>query len=331
MDSKQTQMRFRTELEISRYNPESLKLDINKPIIGIGSCFADNITSKMKEHLWDSQNPSGALYNPLSISKILRIALRNEVDSAKEIENSIFNDGNFWHSFLGDSSFSGRTEEDVSARLSASLDTLRNYLERAEAIFITFGTARCYFSADKPDYIVANCHKLPQKNFIRRCLSVEEITSEWEILIERIKSFNANLNIIFTVSPIRHLKDGLSENTISKSTLQIAINQLCKKYEFCHYFPAYEIMIDDLRDYRFYNSDMVHPSQQAIDYIWEKFCECYISPKDMEILKTARSLAAGLQHKSILENGEEREERQAKIRMKLQKFLTEHPGLKLLE
>lgn len=325
-------MKFRTELDIVKFRP-SFSLDPNKPVIAVGSCFAANIAEKMRESLWEVSTPFGTLYNPFSISTAIRSALSQDKET---YEKSIFCHNGIYHSILGDSSFSSRSAEDVVTRLVAGANAFNQFLNLSRndeserfkgkscqpsiTLIVTFGTAWCYFLREDPRKVVANCHKLPTECFTRRRITVEEIINDWDKLLRLLNNRFPALQIILTVSPVRHLKDGFHENTLSKATLQMAAEEICSRHHYCHYFPAYEIIIDDLRDYRFYAEDMTHPSDKAINYIWQKFQECYLTPDGMKILKEGENLFKGLGHRSILETEEERKARIELIKEKIKIF-----------
>lgn len=289
-------MRFRTE-----YAPTAAGFTLNpeKPVLLLGSCFADNITRRMRFCRWDAENPFGVLFNPLSIASILRISLCNNTPH-KDIDDSIFeNDGHF-HSWLFDSKKSGTSRETVYSNIEKSVTAFKDKLENSEALFITFGTSWCYFLNGKEDYIVANCHKQPQQLFTRRRLGINEITDTWRELAQIIHDKYPKLQIIFTVSPVRHLKDGFEGNARSKATLLLAVENICSHFDFCHYFPAYEIVNDDLRDYRFYASDLTHPSDTAVDYIWEILQSTYLDQRGISLLKEGEKTTRRELHRSII-------------------------------
>lgn len=315
-------MKFRTELDISKFRT-SFRLNPQHSIIGIGSCFASNITYKMQEHLWDAINPFGTLYNPLSIALAIRTALNDNRQSATE---AVFESNRLYHTWLGDSSFSSRSVTEVVAKINKACDLFIERMETNPDLIITFGTAWCYFMASSPDKVVANCHKMPASLFTRRRISVREIVEVWSDLLSDLQTRYPDLNIILTVSPVRHLKDGFHENTISKSILLLAIEELCSKFTFCHYFPAYELIMDDLRDYRFYASDLTHPSSDAINYIWEKFQDCYLDPEGVKRIKEGGALSRALAHRSILESPEEYRQRVARIKSEIDKFTNAKPS-----
>ncbi|MCH5240642.1 MAG: GSCFA domain-containing protein [Muribaculaceae bacterium] len=272
-------MNFHTE-----YIPSSklLTLSPEKPTLLIGSCFSQNMTAKMREHGWEASNIAGTLYNPLSIALVIDILLdlNNGID--RFIDSlSIYN--GVWNSSLFDSSFSSLNCDDSIAHFRNSQILFNDFLSRGQQLILTFGTSICYFDIESKQ-AVGNCHKKPSNSFFKRRLTVEEIASIWEKSIKKLKDKFPYLKIIFTVSPVRHLKDGFVGNALSKSVLLLAVEEICNNNNTI-YFPAFEILNDDLRDYRFYANDLVHPSDSAIQYIWEKFIESFLSPQGIKFIE----------------------------------------------
>ena len=242
-------------------------------ILLLGSCFADNIGKKFEEYYFQiSSNPFGTLYNPVSIANSLSPV-------ACSLLPITYHNG-MWHSMMHHGAFSNVDKDELLRRCEQSLCHMNRALQEASVIIVTFGTAWVY---EYHGEVVANCHKLPAKDFVRRRLTVEEIVQKWLPIIEQM----SDKRWIFTVSPIRHIKDGLHENQISKAVLLQAVDYLTANSVLASYFPSYEIMLDELRDYRFYAEDMLHPSQVAVDYIWQRFAETYFSSdtcKEMRVL-----------------------------------------------
>jgi hypothetical protein len=242
-------------------------------ILLLGSCFADNMGKKFKEYYFQtSSNPFGTLYNPVSIA-----------NSLSPVESSLlpitYHNG-MWHSMMHHGAFSHSDRDKLLRSCEQSQNLMNRALQEASFILVTFGTAWVYEYKGK---VVANCHKLPAKDFVRRRLTIEEIVQVWMPIVEQM----SDKRWIFTVSPIRHIKDGLHENQISKSILLQAVDYLTSNSASASYFPSYEIMLDELRDYRFYAEDMLHPSQVAVDYIWQRFADSYFSSdtcKEMRVL-----------------------------------------------
>lgn len=242
-------------------------------ILLLGSCFADNMGKKFEEYYFQtSSNPFGTLYNPVSIA-----------NSLSPVESSLlpitYHNG-MWHSMMHHGAFSHSDRDKLLRSCEQSQNLMNRALQEASFILVTFGTAWVYEYKGK---VVANCHKLPAKEFVRRRLTIEEIVQVWMPIVEQM----SDKRWIFTVSPIRHIKDGLHENQISKSILLQAVDYLTSNSASASYFPSYEIMLDELRDYRFYAEDMLHPSQVAVDYIWQRFADSYFSSdtcKEMRVL-----------------------------------------------
>ncbi|MCM1489817.1 MAG: GSCFA domain-containing protein [Muribaculum sp.] len=288
-------MKFRTE-----YLPvkSGLVLDPGHPVVLVGSCFASNIAEKMRECRWNAFNGVGTLYNPLSIAKVLDL-LVFAGDSAEIVKDSLFRSEGYVHSWLFDSHFSRMSESECLAEIERVGKALVETLENAQTLIVTFGTSWCYFLNEKENYVVANCHKMPQSMFTRRRVSVEEISPLWIDLCGRLKKRFPDLSIMFTVSPVRHLKDGFEGNARSKAMLLLAVEEICGNVEDAMYFPAYEIVTDDLRDYRFYASDLVHPSEQAVEYLWEIFIGTFLDENGEQMLKEGSKAYKRLNHRPI--------------------------------
>jgi len=271
-------MKFRTEISVPA---SDFKITHDCKIVMMGSCFAENMASKFLNAGFSiDENPFGIAYNPSSLSKNLNRLLYNRPFVADEL----FKDSGLYHSFSHHSRFSGTDTDDVLAKINSRMEQSLTFIRTADWLIITFGTAFVY-RLQSTGEVVSNCHKLPAKLFTYQRLTIGDIVGEWNDLIARLQTFNPLLRIIFTVSPIRHWKDGAHGNQLSKSILLLAIEELLRNRSHCFYFPAYEIVLDDLRDYRFYAEDMLHPSSQAIDYVWEKFTETWF---DCETLQKAR-------------------------------------------
>ena len=274
-------MIWRTEIEILK-SPWQLTPDSR--ILLVGSCFTDEIGAKMLAHgLHADCNPTGVLYNPLSIVQSLNGDMRIEL---------VEHDGLF-HSMSHHGSFSGVDSEQVLRRCLESQAQLHLALEQADGVFVTFGTAYVYY---RNNQVVANCHKLPEREFTRERLTVEQIVTAWRPLIRTMP----DKHWVFTVSPIRHRRDGLHQNQLSKAVLLMAIDQLQQEFPGqVTYFPAYEIVLDELRDYRFYADDLVHPSSAAVEYIWERLCDTFVSPPTMAQLQLNHKQWLRTQHRPL--------------------------------
>ncbi len=272
--------------------PCPTKIRLKDRIFSIGSCFSDHIGSKLRAYKFDVvTNPLGIIYNPYSTFKNLKLILSEGIDPNNFIKN-----GNIYFHWDTHSTISGTDLNSFKSLLEQRSRLSRQSLLAAEWLIVTFGTIYAYkYRAN--DQIVANCHKIPQHKFERISLTVEDIKEEYLETLELIRSINPRLQVILTVSPVRHIRDGLIENNISKATLISAVHEIVSKDPDCHYFPSYEIMIDELRDYRFYESDMIHPSSQAIDYIWDKFSQVFFDSETSAFMNNWNKILKSLSHK----------------------------------
>jgi len=269
------------------------KINYSDKILFIGSCFAENIGLKLNELKFPIQiNPMGIIYNPVSVQQSLELILEGK----KFIESDLEFYNEKWISFNHHGKFSSTNQSEVLQNMNDEITQASKFIKEANYLFITFGTS-WVFKLKRTSKIVANCHKLPFNEFEHYSLSVQDIKDFYGTLLEKIHSVNEKLKIIFTVSPVRHWKNGPAQNQYSKSVLIVAVNELIKKYKFTDYFPSYEIMMDDLRDYRFYADDLFHPNQTGIDYIWEKFRDTYFSAKAIEISVKVDKIIKSSKHK----------------------------------
>lgn len=291
-------MQFRTEIS---FDSPTFFINHSDKILALGSCFAENISAKLIENKFDVLcNPFGVLYNPVSILNSLKYAVeRNQLSD----EDLIFNQSE-WHSFLHHSEFSSTDKQELISKANESITVCGDFLAGADLIILTFGTSNVY-RYKKIGNIVSNCHKVLQSEFNREMLSVEEISKNVGKIIELIHSVNPKTKLIFSVSPIRHTKDGFVENSLSKASLLLGIQQGIENAESCFYFPSYEIMMDDLRDYRFYSEDMLHPNQSAINYIWEIFKSKLLSEDCKKVLQEILPVIQASKHRVRNYNSEE--------------------------
>ena len=287
-------MSFFTEIHIPDF---SCQIDYSKSMILFGSCFSENIGQKLIDLKFKvDMNPFGILYNPESIANSLNIILEKRIFT----EADLFHDQGLWNSFYHHSRFSDPNQNIALEKINNRISSSHNFLKNADFLMITFGTAWVY-ELLKTGQIVSNCHKVPETQFKRFRLGVHEIIEAYRSLMEKLWAFNPNLKIVFTVSPIRHWKDGAVENQLSKATLLLAIDRLIKGFsdQNCCYFPSYEIMMDELRDYRFYADDMLHLSPVAVDHIFERFSKSMVSGKSMDISKDILKLRKAVEHRPV--------------------------------
>ncbi|MGV8815629.1 MAG: GSCFA domain-containing protein [Gelidibacter sp.] len=282
--------------------PQENPIDYHSKVFLLGSCFVENIGQKLSYFKFQtSQNPFGVLFHPKAIETVVVRALQQKEYN----ENEVFFYNEQWHCYDAHSQMSDISKETLIHNLNEQLEVTRQQLKEASHIVITLGTAWVYkyFKSNLP---VANCHKVPQKEFKKELLSINEITETLQNLQNKIKEVNTNVILIFTVSPIRHIKDGFVENARSKAHLIAAIHDfVVQQHENDNfYFPSYEIMMDELRDYRFYAEDMLHPNATAIKYIWEKFQKVWLSDSALETMEEVDSIQKGMAHLPFYPNSE---------------------------
>ena len=291
-------MKFRTELSVPTGD---FKISHSDMVLMVGSCFVENISAKMSGAGFNIDvNPFGVVYNPLSLS----LHLNRLMDGKFYAESEIFRDKDLFHSFAHHSCFSGTKLSETLEKINARLEYSSAFLRKSTILVITFGTSFVY-RLQETGAVVSNCHKLPAHLFTHERVCLDDIVIEWNNLIGRLKKLVPGIRILFTVSPLRYLKDGFHENQLSKATLLLAIEKLIRENPDAGYFPSYEIVMDDLRDYRFYAGDLIHPSSQAIDYIWEKFSEAYFDKETQKIVREFESIERALNHKPFYPESEE--------------------------
>jgi len=306
-------MELKTTLHIK---PSVDKIHPNFKITSIGSCFADHIGNRFKEMKMDILgNPFGIIYNPLSQMKLIQLSLKNKSFNADHIveNHDIFNH------LDAHSQFGKKELTKLRAGLNDAAERFKNYLKDAKVLIITFGTAWVY-RYEKTNEIVANCHKLPSQYFSKELLSIEEVTKLTKETLLMIREFNPAIKVILTVSPVRHVKDGIPQNMLSKSILRVAAENIINQVDNTHYFPAYEILTDDLRDYRFYAEDMIHPNNIAQNYVWQKFRETYFSEPLFTYCDKWQSIKNDLDHRVMNPGSQEHVQFLESLLNKLNKF-----------
>lgn len=307
-------MKLYTSVDIA---PSEKKIGYDDKILLLGSCFADNIGAKFCEYYFQTTiNPFGTLYNPASIATTLNHSIQPSTTLNHSIQPFTIHHNGLWHSMMHHGSFSHPDKDVLLARCEESQTRLRTALRDATTIIVTFGTSWVY---EMDGLVVANCHKLPADRFVRRCLTVQEIVDMWLPIIQAMP----DKHWIFTVSPIRHVKDGLHANQVSKAILLQAVDELGQSY-----FPSYEIMLDELRDYRFYAEDMVHPSQVAVDYIWQRFVDTYMTADTQGEMRTLHQLWLDRQHRFLHPESEEAMKFEQRITQKMQDLQQKYPWLR---
>ena len=280
-------MKFRTEIAIA---PAASKIDHSHHLLSVGSCFAESVSRGLVElGIPTLINPLGVMFNPLSIERCVERVVRGELVEPHELVRR----GEEWCSLDAHGSFDGPRPQEVVRRINRSIEGARRHLKQTEWVIITLGTAWVY---EREGRVVANCHKLPAREFVRRRLSVEEVVASLERTLELL---GPERKVVLTVSPVRHLGDGLEGNAISKATLRLAVEEVVGRHPSVTYFPAYEILTDDLRDYRFYADDMVHPSGVAVEYVWSRFGDSFFIPATRAKGEEFVALAKGRQHRPL--------------------------------
>jgi hypothetical protein len=292
-------MKLATTVDIPKY-PFGLRY--SDSTFWIGSCFAAEIGETMRDLRFDCcVNPFGPLYNPLSMVAGLRLL----INGTRFSDDDLFRANGLWHSFMFHGAFSRRDRSECLALVNARLASAAEALRRSKYLFVTFGTAYV-FEHKSNNAVVGNCHKLPSAEFVKRKLSVGEIVSEYETLLDELQTNNQDLKTIFSVSPIRHFAEGAHGNALSKAVLLLAADEITKADAGKRfYFPAYEILLDELRDYRFYASDMCHPSETARDYISERFTSTLVSPEATPAMREVHKLNRARNHRPLHTDGDQ--------------------------
>ena len=309
---------FRTILPIIA---QKIKIEHQSGVCLLGSCFAEHISQKLDDAKFQMlQNPFGILYNPFSIAQSLERMIKNQ---PFEKEDLVERNG-LWLSFAHHSRYADLDASLALKKINKSLDDAHLFLKEAKVLFISLGTANIY-RLKSTNQVVANCHKFPASAFDYSLAGKNEIGAILAKAIDSLKVFNPELHIIFTVSPVRHLKDGLLENQLSKSTLLLAVRDLEKQYENVGYFPSYELMLDDLRDYRFYESDLIHPSKLAVEYIFNYFSQTYFESATKSMIQEIQKIRNAVYHRPFNAAGQEYQAHLSRTQQKIQVFKKKHP------
>ncbi len=279
-------MQFRTELQHSK---SKWDIDYKSKIISVGSCFSTNIAERLSALQFDIvNNPYGTLYNPISIFNALFY-------TGSDFENTFIERDGHWTSFLTHSDISDNSKESLKTKLKDRCESLNQNIKNADYLILTLGSAKVY-RYKKTDLIVANCHKLPHKEFEYRNLTLAEIIRAFGTMHSQLSNVNSKIKIIITVSPVRYLADGFEQNSLSKAILISAINDILLAFDNVEYFPAYELVLDDLRDYRFYNEDLIHPNSIAVNYVFQKFSATYFNETTSKLIQKVSRLNKALNH-----------------------------------
>lgn len=303
---------------------QSLKSKINyhSKIVSVGSCFAVNMAQRFKQYQFiNTVNPLGILFHPQALSNLVQYAVNNKVF----LETDVFLHNEIWSSFHAHSDLNELEQEDIIDALNQKISSFRNDIEQASHLIVTLGTALVYRFIETNE-IVANCHKISQQKFQKELLSVADCQQSIFQIEAGLRQINPNLQIIYTISPVRHIKDGFVENQRSKAHLVAALHKhLQENQSLNYYFPSYEIMMDELRDYRFYGKDMIHPNELAVDYIWESFVQNCIDPEILPIMKKVDEVQKGFAHRPLNPYTEAHQQFLDRLALKLDDLLEEYP------
>ena len=323
-------MNFTTKIPIQKSN---FPIDYDSKIMLLGSCFAENMGEKFEYFKFQTiVNPFGIIFNPVSLEKLIR----RSIEKRKFTENDIFFHNELWHCYDVHSELSNSDKSFFLNSLNELINSTHQQLNDSTHIIITLGTSWVYRNIESNE-IVANCHKVSQKQFTKELLPINQMEESLQNIISLIHLVNPNCKFIFTVSPVRHIKDGFIENTLSKAHLITAIHSvLNRKFSTSLelttqnniYFPSYEIMMDELRDYRFYGEDMLHPNQTAIDYIWIQFFQNYISESEFGLMNDICSIQKGLNHRPFNPNTESHQKFIDGLTQKMQLIKNQYPFIK---
>ncbi len=304
-------MKLKLDFEVT---PSANKISYQSKTIFLGSCFSDEISTKFSQAgLNVLSNPFGTIFHPLAI-----LHLFDEV----EIENTCFQRGDLWFSWMCSGNVYALSKQELISKIIHKKQEFQDYLSTANFLFITFGTSIGY-RLKSTNEIVANCHKMPSTLFDKELTSFSDMISTWKLLITRLEKLNPKLKIIFTVSPVRHIKDGIVENNVSKAQLFSLIQSLGGVY-----FPSFEIVNDELRDYRFFKEDLVHPNEQAIHYVWTKFCETYLDENTNLVKDEVIAIRKMEQHKMLYPESLESLKFQEQIKRKKESLNSRVPNIK---
>ena len=320
-------MKFKLTLEAK---PSKYPIEYGDKLMLIGSCFTENIGAKFKSHLFEiSENPYGILFNPVSVTN----TLTEIMDLRKYKSDDLFQHNELWHSWSHHSRFSAIKQEDALENINRTILDAHHFLKSANRLVITLGSAWLYHLTNEAPLgkgqVVANNHKGPINWFFKSLMQPNELLENLHALVARLQTFNPNLHIVFTISPVRHLREGLIENNRSKAVLIHAVHELVSQSNQVDYFPAYEYVMDDLRDYRFYAEDLVHPNFAASGYVWDKLVETYMDPKTQAIMKQVAELQLAMNHKPFFLGSAEHQKFLESCILKTETLLATYPTLSL--
>lgn len=317
-------MKFRTEIPL---HPVIDQLTYESKVLLMGSCFSDHIGEKLTHYKFNTlSNPFGIIFQPLALEKLITRAINQDLFTKEDL----FFLNERWHCFEVHSKWSHSDPDLMLGKLNSTLSQVENFICSGSHLIFTLGTSWMYrhIKTDKP---VANCHKVPQSQFLKELLGVIEVCETLDSLSALIKSVNPKAKTIFTISPVRHLKDGFVENQRSKAHLIAAVHEVVEPRKKKYYFPAYELLMDDLRDYRFYDNDMIHPSEVATAYIWEQFVKVWIADKVTPVMKEVAAIQSGLAHRPFNPDADAYHEFKDGLQRRIDSLKKEYPFMEFLD
>ena len=323
-------MDFRLELSVK---PLPQRINIRHKVALVGSCFTDHMGSRLRSmKIPVLENPNGILFNPVSIQQAIQSWIEKRTYTAVDL----FFANDCWTSWDFHGQFSHPNQEQCLQGINASIAQAHQFLQEADWLILTLGSAFLYelnsdALAGTVGQVAANCHKVPANHFVHRLASLQEINTALEKLITQVRIVNPDVRIIFTVSPVRHYREGLIENNRSKGTLHLAVAQMQQQFDNVFYFPAYELIIDDLRDYRFYAEDMVHPNYAATRYVWEKFSAATFDEETLSLMQPLEQLRTAMQHRPIHPDTAAHQQFLKSMLVKTQQLSARYPFLDLSE
>lgn len=307
-------MQFRTEIAIPQ---APFSISHKDEVVMIGSCFSDNIGMRLQRYRFPVQiNSHGIVFNPESVAVSLEDILHHKNYTSSDL---IPFNGAFL-SLNHHGQFNNREETKVLQQINDNIASFHQKLKTAKVLFVTFGSAWAY-RYKATNRIVANCHKIPQAQFDKVLISYQETEIRWKALIEKLHAFNPELNLVFTISPVRHWRDGAVQNQLSKSHLTVAVHNLVNTFPFAYYFPAYELVIDDLRDYRFFKEDMLHPNETAVEYVWQKFTAWCMGESTQKKIQQIEPLVRFTEHRPINISEEDFQKEKMEKEMKIEEII----------
>ncbi len=319
-------MKFHFDFDIPKLSPP---IEHTHKLFLIGSCFTENIGEKLRKYKFDVlENSHGILFNPISVAEAMDDYIKNKVYT----EDDIFSYNEGWHSWKHHSRYSALSANEALGKINNAVSQTHGFLKSADYVMITLGSAWVYKLTEKashtrPGQVAANNHKAPAEWFRKELLKPAELIDLFENVIHKLIKFNPDLKIIFTISPVRHLREGVVENNRSKAVLIHAVHEMVSKFEKLYYFPAYEIVIDDLRDYRFYAEDLVHPNYQATQYVWEKFVTACMGENTKGLIEEIHSINLAYQHKPFNATSEQHKKFLLSYKMKTKSLQQKFPYL----